>query len=79
MGTFVYETYIFIYKENDALISSTPQYTFIPNRPLITGFIHNIHWVKGLELKFQEKNGPKKTKNVKFATFCWQIVKNHGK
>ena len=43
-GTFVYVTYIiFIYKENDALISSTHQYKIIPHRPLKTGYNNNIH------------------------------------
>ena len=55
MGTFVYVTYISIYKENDALISSTPQYKVLPNRPIKTGYNHNIQLGKGLKLKFQEK------------------------
>ena len=42
-GTFVYVTFIFIYKENEALTSSTPQYKIIPHRPLKTGYNHNIH------------------------------------
>ena len=41
--TFVYVTYIFIYKENEALISSAPQYKIIPHRTLKTGYNHNIH------------------------------------
>ena len=26
---------------------SALQYTFMPHRPLKTGYIHNIHWYKG--------------------------------
>ena len=37
---------------------SAPQYKFMLHIPLNTGFNHNIHFQKGLEIKIQEKKAP---------------------
>ena len=39
---------------------SAPQYIFILNLTLRTGYNHNINWCKRPEIKTQAKKGPKK-------------------
>ena len=57
------------------------QHIFLLHLPLKIGYIHNIHWCKGPEIKNKEKKATKRPNNVKFveqwATLwanSWQIT-----
>ena len=59
---------------NGSLLNiSAPQYTFMSQRPLKTGYNHNIHCYKGPEIKFIQKKAPKGPKNAKFTTICRKV------
>ena len=43
---------------------SALQYTFMSHRPFKTGYIHNIHWYKGPEIKKIAKKRPQKDQKM---------------
>ena len=44
-----------------------PSTFWLLHLPLKIGYIHNIHWCKGPEIKNKEKKATKRPKNVKFV------------